>query len=134
MNLLADSVGFVNMIKRVALAAVKASKPVEICFGRVVGISPLKISVEQKMSLGEKQLVLSRHVTDYETVVNGGNIQNYYYTGTEPDTELHPVSPQHVHAVGNIPITIHNGLVVGDEVMILRQQGGQKYIVWDKIG
>lgn len=45
-----------------------------------------------------------------------------------------PVSPSHVHAMGKIQVTVHNGLVVGDEVILLRQQGGQKYIVVDKIG
>ena len=50
---MADSVGFVNMIKRVALAAVKASKPAEVCFGRVTEESPLKILVDQKLTLGK---------------------------------------------------------------------------------
>lgn len=35
---------------------------------------------------------------------------------------------------GTGTITGHNGLAVGDEVVLLRQQGGQKYIVLDRIG
>ena len=31
-------------------------------------------------------------------------------------------------------ITIHNGLVVGDKVILIRQQGGQKFVVLDRIG
>jgi hypothetical protein len=54
--------------------------------------------------------------------------------GTEPNVTTVPVSPSHKHAVGKIQITVHNGLVVGDEVILLRQQGGQKYIVVDRIG
>ena len=38
-------------------------------FGQVQGVNPLKISVEQKMLLGESQLVLTRNVTDYESRV-----------------------------------------------------------------
>ncbi|MDE7299468.1 MAG: DUF2577 domain-containing protein, partial [Lachnospiraceae bacterium] len=40
----------------------------------------------------------------------------------------------HIPAGKRMLITVHNGLAVGDEVILLRQQGGQKYIVWDKIG
>lgn len=41
----------VKIIKKAALEAFAASKPVEVCFGRVINVSPLKISVEQKMTL-----------------------------------------------------------------------------------
>lgn len=103
-------------------------------FGEVVSAAPLKINVEQKMVLGEKQLILSRNVTNFKTSITGGNIKNYYYTGSTTDSGTAPVSPSHVHAVGKIEITVHNGLVVGDEVILIRQQEGQKFIVLDRIG
>jgi hypothetical protein len=41
----------------------------------------------------------------------------------------------HRHSIeGKKEITVHNSLVVGDEVILLRQQGGQKYVVWDNVG
>lgn len=54
-----DAVELVKTIKRAALDAVNASKPVEVCFGKVTSASPLKILVEQKMTLGEAQLICS---------------------------------------------------------------------------
>lgn len=129
-----DAVELTKAIKRAAMEAMNASKPVEVCFGKVTGTSPLKILVEQKMTLGEAQLVLCRNVTDYKTYITGGNIQNYYYTGSPPNVSTLPVSPSHVHAMGKIQVTVHNGLAVGDEVILVRQQGGQKYIVVDRIG
>lgn len=131
--MLADMVELMKTIKKAAVDAVNASKPVEICFGKVTSVSPLKILVEQKMTLGKEQLVLTRNVTDYKTYITGGNVQDYYYTGSNLSGSA-PVSPSHVHAIGKVQITVHNGLVVGDEVILLRQQGGQKYIVVDKIG
>jgi len=130
--LLADAVELMKTVKRAALDAVNASKPVEICFGKVTSASPLKILVEQKMTLGKEQLILTRNVTDFKTSITGGNIQNYYYTGSNLSGSA-PVSPPHVHAMGKLQITVHNGLVVGDEVILLRQQGGQKYVVVDRI-
>ena len=129
-----NAVEFIKLIKKAAVEAVNATKPAEICFGKVTSISPLQILVEQKMTLGKAQLVLSRNVTDYKTHISGGNIQNYYYAGTKSDASAVSVEPSHTHAVGKIEITVHNGLVVGDEVILIRQQGGQKYAVWDRIG
>jgi hypothetical protein len=133
-NLLPDAVELMKTIKRAALDAVKASKPVEVCFGKVTSASPLKILVEQKLPLGEGQLILTRNVTNFKTYITGGNIKNYYYTGSDTDGGTAPVVPSHVHAIGKVQITVHNGLVVGDEVILIRQQGGQKYIVVDRIG
>lgn len=134
MILLADANELVETLKRAAVEAMEAKKPVNVYFGEVVSAAPLKINVEQKMVLGEKQLILSRNVTNFKTSITGGNIKNYYYTGSTTDSGTAPVSPSHVHAVGKIEITVHNGLVVGDEVILIRQQEGQKFIVLDRIG
>ena len=131
---MADANELVETLKRAAVEAMEAKKPVNVCFGEVVSAAPLKINVEQKMELGEKQLILSRNVTNFKTSITGGNIKNYYYTGSTTDSGTAPVSPSHVHAVGKIEVTVHNGLVVGDEVILIRQQGGQKFIVLDRIG
>lgn len=128
-----DANELVDTLKRAAVEAVEAGKPVNVYFGEVVSASPLKINVEQKMILGEKQLILSRNVTDFKTKITAGNIKNYYYTG-DVNSGTAPVSPSHVHAVGTIEVTVHNGLAVGDKVIILRQQEGQKFIVADRIG
>lgn len=132
--MLADANELVETLKRAAVEAMEAKKPVNVYFGEVVSAAPLKINVEQKMVLGEKQLILSRNVTNFKTSITGGNIKNYYYTGSTTDSGAAPVSPSHVHAVGKIEITVHNGLVVGDEVILIRQQEGQKFIVLDRIG
>ena len=132
--MLADANELVEALKRAAIDAIEAKKPVNVYFGKVESAAPLKINVEQKMVLGEKQLILSRNVTNFKTSITGGNIKNYYYTGSTTDSGTAPVSPSHVHAVGKIEITVHNGLVVGDEVILIRQQEGQKFIVVDRIG
>lgn len=122
----------VDTLKRAAVEAVEAGNPVNVYFGEVISASPLKINVEQKMILGEKQLILSRNVTNFKTKITAGNIQNYYYTG-DINSGIAPVSPSHIHAVGTIEITVHNGLAVGDKVIILRQQKGPKFIVMDRV-
>lgn len=56
----------VELVKKAAVEAVDASKPVHILFGTVISASPLKIQVDQKAIYTEKMLVLARNVTDYE--------------------------------------------------------------------
>lgn len=133
--MLADSTELVRLMKQAALDAVNASKPAEICFGKVTSASPLKILVEQKMTLGAAQLVLSRHVTDYITTVS---IPTEYGWVTQSQSggsgEAAFASHNHNIIINRQKITVHNGLAVGDEVILIRQQGGQKYIVWDRIG
>lgn len=112
-----DAVGLVKAIKKIAIGAVRAEKPVEICFGKVTAIKPLKISVEQKITLGEAQLVLSRNVTDFKVRISAGET----LLNTQTDAE------------DKIEVTIYNGLAIDDKVILIRQYGGQKYIVWDRI-
>lgn len=126
-----DFSDLVNLIKKAAVDAVNASKPTAIVYGKVISNSPLKINVEQKMTLTAAQLVLTRNVTDYKTNMTIGNTQTYYWTGTEEN----PISVDvgHKHAIGKTSVTVHNGLVVGDEVIMIQMQGGQKYIVIDRV-
>ena len=94
-------------IKKAALDAVNASQPSDFCFGKVTSVSPLKITIEQRMTLGAAQLVLTRNVTDFKTeIINGDETKE---------------------------ITIHNALRVDDEVILLKQKGGQKYLVLDRV-
>lgn len=103
-----DSKDLLIAIKRAAQEALEASKPSDFCFGKVTGVSPLKILIEQKMVLSSAQLILTRNVTDYETKVT-------------------------IQGEDKKEITIHNKLKNGEQVILLRQKGGQKYLVLDRV-
>lgn len=164
--MLADANELVETLKRAAVEAMEAAKPVNVYFGKVVSTAPLKINVEQKMVLGEKQLILSRNVTEHESeitvdwetetaVINmdhghGSSVSvsvNSALMPEEPGTvisntvdssvsvENASLNSTHSHNVsGRKKIIVHNGLVVGDEVILIRQQEGQKFIVLDRTG
>lgn len=130
-----DSQKFVRAVKQAALDAVDSTKPVNVCFGVVTQASPLQILVDQKLPLGEKQLVLSRNVTDFETKISMLS-SNGWKTEQRSGGSGDAAFASHDHDINKVKhtITIHNGLVKGDEVILIRQQGGQKYIVVDRIG
>ena len=142
-----DANELVDTLKRAALDAVEASKPVYVYFGEVQSTSPLRINVEQRMLLGEKQLILSRNVTDFSTMVtidwtSESSFSTHSHTvkgdngsGGTIDLTSETKNLAHAHKItGKKKITIHNGLAVGDEVILIRQQEGQKFIVVDRIG
>lgn len=118
--MLPDYSGLVKAMKEAGANATEAKAPVKVCFGKVTSASPLKISVEQKITLGSAQLVLTRNVTDY-------NIDVTVDWTTDETSE-------HSHTVTNKKtMTVHNALQKGDEVILLRVQGGQKYVVMDRV-
>lgn len=123
-----------EVVKRAALSAVESSFPCELRFGVVVGVQPLRIGVEQRLVLSEAQLILPRRFSDHSVRISGGNVRDFYFSGEAPDAAAEPVSPPHVHAVADMEITVHGALRVGDEVILIRQQGGQKYLIFDLLG
>lgn len=124
-----DTTDLLNLIKKAAVEAVEAGKPTGICFGKVTSASPLKILVEQKMTLSSAQLVLTRNVSDFE-IEGTVNWSTGNASGGSGDSSF----ASHNHSIGGKKkIKIHNALKSGDEVVMIKQQGGQKYLVLDRV-
>lgn len=111
----------IGLIKSAAVEAVEAQKPTSIVYGKVVGVDPVQVQIDQKLTIKEPLLVLTRNVLDYTVDItvahstDGGG------------------SPRHTHGyTGRKSLTIHNSLQAGESVLMLRVQGGQKYIVLDR--
>lgn len=112
----------VSSIKKGAKETIQADDPTAIQFGEVISVVPLKILVEQKKLLTIAQLVLTRNVRDYEIEIT---VEHVTEGGNGPDTHTHEYK-------GKKKFIVHNGLKLGDKVMLVKMQGGQKYIVLDK--
>lgn len=119
----------VENIKRAAMEAVKASMPSGVYFGTVISASPLKISVEQKMTLTEKQLVLTTLVQDFSVNMTV-NHTTENRSGGSGDASF--ASHNHEYK-GTKSFFVHLGLKAGEKVILIREQGGQKFIVLDRI-
>ena len=51
-----------SVMKQAGVEATNSNKPVNVCFGKVTSTSPLKIQVDQKITLGTAQLVLTKEL------------------------------------------------------------------------
>lgn len=135
-----------KLIKRAAVDAVRESDPMSIMFGNVISIAPLQVNVEQRLTLGAAQLLLTNNVVDHDVNVTmewstEEITHNHGYSGSTGTADLHNhnysgTTQDNVHAhsvTGTKVIKIHNALKMGDMVMLLRMQGGQKYLILDKV-
>ena len=162
----------VEVIKKVALEAVKASNPTSLVIGKVTNTSPLQITIEQRLTLDEDFLILTKHVADhyvdmtvshstdkeatkahkhrYEGTTDETNIDSHKHsTDTGETSEATETSHNHTYRgetseggdsehkhgyKGKKKIMLHYGLKQGESVLLIKMQGGQKYIVLDRIG
>ena len=111
-----------STFKQAANEANNATQPVTICFGVVTSEAPLTITIDQK-------LILARNVTDYNTDETVDHLTENRAGGSgDPAFESH----NHNYK-GRKTFLIHHKLLVGDKVLMLREQGGQRYVVLDRV-
>ena len=127
----------VRLVKQAAVEAVRADAPVAICYGTVLSPTPLKIQVDQKKILGTAQLILTDAVRDYNvemsTIEGTGKSLGPHYTEDESGGSGYPAFAAHKHRYqGRKKWRIHNALKKGEKVILLRCDGGQKYVVLDR--
>lgn len=119
----------VELVKQAAVEAVEATKPVQYLFGKVISVSPLKIQVSAKSIYTEKMLILTRNVTDFEVDMTVSHVTENR-AGGSGDSAF--ASHNHDYK-GKKKFKVHNALIVGDEVVLGRVQGGKRFVVLDRI-
>lgn len=118
-----DAKDLLLMIKQAARDMYYTMKPTEICFGTVENVSPLQIRVDAKLLLEDIQVILTRNVIDYDVEITVDHV-----------TEVDYGPAGHTHGyVGRKVFRVNNALVQGEKVILIRVQGGQKYLVLDKV-
>lgn len=151
MSLSANSL--IKAMKKAAVEAVAAQKPMAMCLGEVISTNPLKISVDQKMTLTSAQLMLTNAVRDFSvdmtvdhttgSALGSVNLAHQHsYSGTTQGDDTYSgttgsaggASLEHTHTYkGRKKFTAHLGLKTGEKVILLRCDGGQKFIVLDRV-
>lgn len=115
-----------NTIKRAGADAVAASAPMQLMFGEVESDSPLAVRVDQRFTLPAELLIVPESLTHYEVPLR----HSHQYTDTsENGTATKTTEP----ALPEEPTVIRRGLEMGDKVVLLRVQGGQRYYIMDRV-
>lgn len=110
----------VELIKKIAIGAVEEASPMRIVFGQVTKATPLEILVEQRLRIGAQHLLLTGNVIN-----RSANVAMDYSTQS---------ADGHTHAVsGAKQVDFQDALAVDEKVILLQMQGGQKYVVLDRV-
>jgi len=121
---------FLKMIKQVALDAMFNTTPCDFCIGVVISESPLYIQLDQKLTLTEDFLFLTRNVTDYTITMEVD-----HKTESEWGGSCGEHCKEHSHDyIGEKEFVVKNHLTEGEKVVLANMAGGQKFIVLDRLG
>lgn len=102
-----DARDLVRAIKKVTVESERARYPVAVMFGTVTSADPLRVTLEQKLQLDKEQLIV-------------------------PD-RFAKLKVQHRNGEHVTEYEIDNSLGVGDAVVLVRMQGGQRFLIMDRV-
>lgn len=108
-------------------------------FGTVKTVSPLVIRVDNRFDIGEKQIVLMKEFRSGGYSTHKHTINPHDHTVPAHNTET---ADSHSHGVQALETSqtgletaqeIYFGLSPGDKVVLLRNQGGQEFLVLGRV-
>lgn len=120
MNLVLDFNDLNKTMKKIASETSEAGKPTRLMYGKVTSANPLVVRVEQRLSLPANFLIVSDHLSKKTATVTVPD----WYRNANDNIEV---------GQREVKVVFDNSLKVGDKVALLREQGGQKFFIIDKV-
>ena len=118
-----DTNDLVRAMQQMSVGASEASYPADVMSGTILSAKPLKVQVEQRFTLSGDMLVVPEHLTEHEIKVT-----------VEPADTKEAGEPAHLHEYGGeLTVKVHSPLQKGDHVQLIRQHGGQKFLLVGKV-
>lgn len=93
----------IEKIKQIGAGAVEASNPVTVVYGKVTREQPLEINVDQRLTLPREFLIVPQSLQEKKMMI------------------------------GSQEVVLQEGLKQGDKLILLRCQGGQDYVILDRV-
>lgn len=125
-----NAVLLLETIKQLAKEQNASENPTQILFGTVKSVDPVSVEVDQFGTLTSEFLVLAREVTDYDVEMTVNHmVEKMQGGGKDPSFTAH----QHAYK-GRKVFTVHKKLQVGEKVILLGVQGGQQFVILDRVG
>lgn len=118
-----------NALQTLSQRTNEAHEPSDYVLGVVVSASPLTIKLEQGDELSGDFLVLTDLVRDYSV-----DIEVSHTTENRAGGAGDAAFESHNHDYkGRKKITVYNALKVGESVIMLKQAGGQQFVVLSRL-
>lgn len=131
--------------KQAAIEAMNATNPTSFMFGTVTSINPLKVQIDQKTILTDDELILTDAVRDHKVEMTVDHMteeeeQDHFHAFTDvtpggpTPSQTQTQNVKHTHKyTGKKVFSVHNALKVNETVIVIQMQGGQRFIVLDRV-
>ena len=98
---------WIDNMRKIVLQAVEAGDSCDIVSGTVTKTAPLEIRWGPNAFLAASQLIVPQYLTDH-------------------------IQTMDIPGMGEVNVSVKNGLEAGDEVLLIQKRGGQRYLVVDR--
>ena len=134
----------VDMMKEAALDVIGTTNPVTWMYGTVVKSKPLEIYVHAKLTLTEDFLDVAESLTRHDRIVsidyeypkkwekNAIGDESKDATSSRADIGSAPSIDYENYNMKYAKLTFEDGLKINDKVILVRMQGGRKFLVADR--
>lgn len=139
----------IEVIQDIIRQSIDFNKFSDVTYGEVVGVEPLKIKLNEILTLEEENIILTNAVKDHEIDItvqwetedkkvdlidNHTHLWAGGFGSTGPVNKSTDINSTHKHDIkGKKKIIVHNKLKSGEKVLMIKTYGGQKYVVIDRI-
>jgi len=107
-----------EQLKKIVRSTEEADVPTRFMFGAVTSLSPLTVFVDNRFYISPPALKVMKEIYGHKHVIPSHSTQT---------------ASQHAHNVTQFNSNIAEALAVGDEVVLLRNRGGQQYLIIGRV-
>lgn len=118
----------VNTIKEIASTVIQNGEPMEVIVGEVVGTSPLAIKIDPNLTIPEGNIILTKNTCEWTVEMSVNHVTENRAGGSG----MAEYASHNHDYTGRKKFLVHNQLVMGDKVILLKETGGQRYIALDR--
>lgn len=118
----------VGAIKEIVVNTIRSLSLSDIEIGEVVSEDPLIIQTESKIPLDASSIILTKNTSLHSIDMSVDHLTENRAGGSGM---AEYASHNHEYK-GRKTYLVHNELLVGEKVILLRESGGQRYIAMDK--
>lgn len=123
-----DNLKLLQIIKQAAEVVIGESMPADFPIGIVTAIDPLEIQLENKLPIPAENLILTKNTSLWSVDLT----VNHKTDDAAGGSGYAQYESHHHGYTGTKTFLVHNELAVGDQVILARAQGGQRFIVLDR--
>ena len=125
-----DAKDLAILIQTLIKSTIGSMKLSNYIYGEVINDEPLEIKIDQKLTLNKMQIILTRNVTEWEEEIDIDWSSVMHSHGFDGEGS---VQEGNTNLKGRYKIMHKTKLKTGEKVLLAQIEGGQQYVVIDRV-